>query len=248
MSIWGKLLGGAAGLALGGPLGALVGAVLGHALVDRPVETRATSTLPAKVDPEKRALTFTIAVIALAAKMARADGAATPAEFDAFRRLFHVAKQEQANVDRFYRMAQRSVAGFEVYARQIAQVFGPADRVLTDLLDTLFLIALVDGDLQPAERAYLEQVAQIFGFDADGFDRILARHVTGDGADPYRILGLPRESSLEAVRAAYRALAMANHPDRLAAGGVPFEFQKVAQNRMAAINAAYETIVRAHTL
>ena len=35
MSIWGKILGGAAGLAVGGPLGALIGAVAGHFAVDQ---------------------------------------------------------------------------------------------------------------------------------------------------------------------------------------------------------------------
>ncbi len=34
MSIWGKIIGGAAGFALGGPIGALLGVVGGHA-VDR---------------------------------------------------------------------------------------------------------------------------------------------------------------------------------------------------------------------
>ena len=32
MSIWGKIIGGAAGLALGGPLGALIGTAAGHAV------------------------------------------------------------------------------------------------------------------------------------------------------------------------------------------------------------------------
>ena len=32
MSIWGKIVGGAAGFALGGPLGALLGAVAGHVI------------------------------------------------------------------------------------------------------------------------------------------------------------------------------------------------------------------------
>jgi len=60
MSVWGKVSGAAAGLFVGGPVGAVVGAVVGHIFVDR------------EADP---GVTFTIAVVALAGKMARADGA-----------------------------------------------------------------------------------------------------------------------------------------------------------------------------
>ena len=59
MSIWGKVSGAATGLFVAGPVGALVGAVAGHFFLDR------------DSDP---GVTFTIAIIALAGKMAKADG------------------------------------------------------------------------------------------------------------------------------------------------------------------------------
>ncbi|MFQ6018933.1 MAG: molecular chaperone DjiA, partial [Kiloniellaceae bacterium] len=69
MSVWGKILGGAAGFALGGPLGALLGAVAGHA-VDK---MRADAAGGDAADATKR-IAFTIGVIVLGAKMAKADG------------------------------------------------------------------------------------------------------------------------------------------------------------------------------
>src|SRR5271168_1742079 len=108
MSVWGKISGAAAGLLVGGPVGALVGAVAGHFLFDH------------RGDP---GVTFTIAMIALAGKMAKADGSATPEEFDIFLRIFSVPPQEEANVRRIYNLARQDVAGYESYARQIAQLF-----------------------------------------------------------------------------------------------------------------------------
>src|SRR5579864_7749938 len=98
MAIWGKISGGAAGLALAGPLGALVGAVAGHFLLDR------------ETDP---GVAFTIAVIALAGKMAKADGDVSDAELAAFQRVFQVPPQEAANVQRIFNLARQDVAGYE---------------------------------------------------------------------------------------------------------------------------------------
>src|SRR4249919_287059 len=109
MSIWGKFGGAVAGLVTGGPLGALLGALAGHFLIDR--------------DGEDTAVGFTIAVIALSAKMAKADGIVTDEEVRAFERLFRVAPEESANVRRVFDLARRDTAGFEAYAAQIAHLF-----------------------------------------------------------------------------------------------------------------------------
>ena len=90
MSIWGKLLGGAAGFALGGPLGALLGAVAGHA-VARLADVPAPGTaLPGSAAEEAeraatRQIAFTIGVIVLGAKIAKADGVVSRSEVAAFK-------------------------------------------------------------------------------------------------------------------------------------------------------------------
>jgi DnaJ like chaperone protein len=239
MSIWGKLLGAAAGLAVGGPLGALVGAVLGHAALDRPLAKRALAR-----DPERRQVAFSIAAIALAAKMARADGDATEEEFFAFRRLFHVAPAEEANVVRFWNQARQCSAGYEAYAKQVASLLGPGTPILQDLLDALFLIAVADPPIAQAELDYLRSVAQLFGFDAATFARVQRRHMAPDPDDPHVILEVEPGASREAIKAAYRRLARETHPDILHAQGVPPEFQRMAQARMAVINAAYAALTK----
>lgn len=231
MSTWTILIGAAAGLLLGGPLGALAGAAGGERLPRR---------IPA---PERRQVTFTIAAIALAAKMARADGVATEQEFGVFERLFAVPAAEHANAVRFYRLAQGSVAGFEAYAEQAAALLGTGSPVLEDLLEALLLIATVDG-VHPEELVYLDAVAARFGFDAAAYAAIRARHIAPGPDDPYRVLGLAPGAPPAAIRAAWRALVKLHHPDRHLAAGTPPEFIRVAEARMAAINAAYTALAR----
>jgi DnaJ like chaperone protein len=248
MSIWGILLGAAAGLALVGPLGALVGGALGHNIIDRPLNKRKSTQalLCSKTGKsvERRQVAFTIAAIALSAKMARADGEATDAEFLAFRRLFHVEQNEEANVIRFWNLAKKSTDGFEVYARQVVDLFGINSPLLVDLLEALILIAATDPPLSRQEQQYLERVAHIFGLSSAHFTQIMKRHLNPSDEDPYHVLGLKPGVSLAQIRQAYREQARQTHPDSLYAQGVPPEFSRIAHLRMAALNAAYTTLTK----
>src|ERR1700761_4049312 len=227
MSIWGKVSGAGAGFLVGGPVGALVGAVAGHFIFDR------------EADP---GIVFTIAVIALAGKMAKADGEVSDAELDAFHRVFRVPAQEEANVARIFNLARQDVAGYEIYAGQIARLFMGNPALLEDILDGLFEIAKADGVLHPGESAFLEKVAEIFGFAPNEFRRIRASHFAPELTDPYVILGVSYVAGEDEIRQTYRRLVRENHPDSLMARGVPAEFVKLANDKLAAINGAYEKI------
>jgi DnaJ like chaperone protein len=227
MSVWGKVGGAAAGLVVGGPVGALVGALAGHFFLDR------------DADP---GVTFTIAVVALAGKMAKADGVVTDQEFEVFRRIFSVPAQEEANVRRVFNLARQDMAGFEHYAGQIAGLFRDNPAVLEDVLDTLFEIAKADGVLHPCEARFLERVAEIFGFAPNEYRRIRASHFAPELSDPYVVLGVSYVADDDEIRRTYRRLVRENHPDGLIARGVPAEFLKLATDKLAAINGAYEKI------
>jgi DnaJ like chaperone protein len=234
MSIWGKLAGAAAGLAIGGPIGALIGAVAGHYAVDR--EGSADGG-----DPRAQ-VAFTIGVIALGAKMAKADGVVTSDEVSAFKQVFTVPPSEVRNVARIFNLAKQDVAGYEAYAGQLAGLFRDDRQMLEDVLDGLFHIAKADDVVHPAELEYLESVAGIFGFGAHDFARIKARHIVRGRGDPYLVLGLDPGARNEEVKGAWRRLVAENHPDRHIARGMPEEFIAIANDKIAAINAAYDDI------
>ena len=238
MSVWGKIIGGAAGYVLGGPIGALLGALAGH-IADR---VRDAGARERDEDPTA-SITFTIGVIVLSAKMARVDGTVSPDETSVFRSLFRVPEGERPNVDRLFRLAQQDAAGFEPYARQLADLLRGRPGVLEELLDCLFMIALADGHVQDSELDFLRRTAEIFGFSAADFRRIREGHLGPDSSDPHTILGVDPEASDREIRDAWRRLIKTHHPDRLVAEGAPHEFVNVATAKLAAINVAYDRIM-----
>jgi DnaJ like chaperone protein len=152
--LWGKLGGAGLGFALGGPLGALLGGFAGHVLVDGE---------GALLGPPPRDLVFTTGLVALAAKMAKADGVVMRSEADAFARIVAVPDSERDRIKGLFDLAKTTTAGFESYASQLADAFRDEPKLLEDVLDGLFLIATADQAVHEAELAYLQSVAGLFG-------------------------------------------------------------------------------------
>lgn len=192
--------------------------------------------------PPEQSVGFTIAVIALGAKMAKADGQVTRDEVTAFRDVFHIPPEDEAAAGRVFNLARQDVAGFEDYARRIRRMFGDGTDALSDLMEGLFYIAVSDGAYHPDEETFLRRVQEIFGVSEPAFRRMRARFVPDADPDPYEILGVPPDAPMGEVRKAWRALVRDSHPDRMIARGVPAEAVKMAERRMQAINRAWEEI------
>ncbi len=187
---------------------------------------------------------FSTAVTALGAKLAKADGRADAAEFAAFAAAFQPAEGGERDVRRLYDLARQTTHGFESYARRLAKRYSRCPQILEDVLDGLFHIAKSDGAVTAHELRYLEQVAELFGIGPLSFRRIKAMHLGGGADDPYVILGVPHDAPDAVVRSAWKAALSEAHPDRAAARGLPAEYIEVAQAKSAAINAAFDQIVR----
>ena len=240
MSIWGVIIGGTAGFALGGPIGGLLGAVAGHA-----VEKRLG---PTGTDPQAtKRVAFTVTVIALSAKMAKADGIVTHDEIAAFRERVHIPPSEVKQVGKFWDLARQTPAGYKDYANQVAHLFPAKSPILEQLLDLLFHIAKSDGDITAPEQNYLLNVARIFGFDNSEFDRLVAIH-RSSGPSAYEILGVNADCDNQTLTQRWKELVRTHHPDTLIANGMPEEFVAAANDKLARINAAYDTLVQQRCL
>jgi DnaJ like chaperone protein len=193
--------------------------------------------------PPQRTVAFTIAVIALGAKMAKADGLVTRDEVTAFREVFTIPPEDEGSAARLFNMARQDVAGFEEYAHRIKAMFGEdPNGMLCDLMEGLFHIAVADGQYHPKEDDFLHRVAEILGLNERQFTSLRARFVPDAQPDPYDVLGVDPNTPLEKVRAAWRKLVRDTHPDRMMARGLPEEAVKLAEKRLIAINRAWETI------
>ena len=257
------LVGGVLGYLVGGAVGGVIGAVAGH-LIDRyraqerrsrrrqrsraSTQAGAFGAKPIFDDPtETRRIAFATAIIVLGAKLAKADGHVTRDEVDAFKKRFKFSEQEVGGVARIYDQAKQSAEGFEPYARQIAALFGRDPVMLEELLIGLFEVARADGDLKTGEIEFLREVAAIFGFGQTKFEQMRATfgavgQPTSHAEDPYKVLGVSRSATDADVKKTYRKLVRELHPDQLIAKGLPKEFVSRANNRLAAVNTAYDQI------
>lgn len=190
---------------------------------------------------ERRAVAFTIAMIALSAKMAKADGIVTEDEVLAFQDLFEIPEPERANVGRLYDLARRDISGFDVYARRLATLYESETFLLEDILDGLFHIATADGVVHERELAFLETVGSIFGIEGPAFERFRLRHVS-TGTDAYAVLGADPSWSDEALKRRYRDIVSEHHPDRMLARGLPAPFIRMANEKLASVNRSWAEI------
>ncbi|MEM8647313.1 MAG: molecular chaperone DjiA [Pseudomonadota bacterium] len=193
-------------------------------------------------EPEEQ-VAFTIGVIALGAKMAKADGVVSEAEVAAFKQVFTVHDEELTNVARVFNLAKQDVAGYDAYARRLARLFKDKPEVLETVLDGLFHISKADNVVHPVELDYLHSVAEIFGMSEECFARIKARHLVGD-LNPYMVLGIGPDASNDEIKEWYRKLVREIHPDKLVANGMPEEAVELAGKSLATINAAYDEVAR----
>jgi DnaJ like chaperone protein len=192
--------------------------------------------------PPERSIAFTIAVIALGAKMAKADGYVTTDEVKAFRQVFRIPSGEENNAARVFNLARQDVTGYELYAKRISLMFGQGHQTLVDLLEGLFHIATADNDYHPNEDKFLSMVSSIFGLKEAQFKAIRARCVPNMEPDPYTVLGVDLNDDFAKIKGAWRDLVRTYHPDRMIARGLPEEAINLAERRIIQINKAFEAV------
>ena len=196
--------------------------------------------------PPERSVAFTIAVIALGAKMAKADGHVTRDEVTAFRQVFVIPPAEEAHAARVFNLARTDVAGYQAYAQAIARMFRGRPEVLEAILEGLFFIATADGEYHPKEDEFIHEVATIFGLSEARFQALRCCFVPDTPKDAHAVLGVSPDMPLAQIRRHWQRLVRENHPDRLIAAGLPEEAITLATHKLAAINRAWEEIAAAH--
>ena len=190
--------------------------------------------------PPERSVAFTIAVIALGAKLAKSDGTVGRAEVAAFRRVFIIPRSEEKNAARVFDLARQDVAGFDAWARRIAAMFPPGDPVLADVIEGLCIIAVADGGMHENEILFIDEVGRIFGLPAERVAAIRLRHDRQSDCPPCDVLGIPLDAPLPEARKRFRSLILEAHPDRAIARGLPPEAVRLAEARTRRLNEAWE--------
>ena len=248
MSVWGKVIGGAAGFALGGPLGAMMGVMAGN-IYDKKRKISSTHQgIPNQqkkyhgISNQEKQHIFALSVIILTAKLAKADGVVTQDEIEVFKEKFKIPPQEEEQVRKIFNEAQKTVYGFESIAQQVGELFQDSQEVLEEIINNLFYVAEADGKISDSEISFIKSVSSIFKFDENTFQRIYQTRLNDKESDPYKVLGVKRTDNDETIKNAWIKLNKEHHPDNLVAKGMPPEFIEQATKETSSINTAYDKI------
>ncbi len=249
--VLGAMLGLALGLIIGGPLPiillTLVGTVLGH-------HVDGLNVLPSEVPPgeplSRDSLDasaqqhFARHLCALFLEVARADGEVIRDEVRVVREYFaeelRYGPESLELVRRLLKEFLERPPSADKAAAACRDEMKISERLL--LLDALYELALVDGQLHRAEKDTLRRLALALGLSEEELRSVASRHSEDDGERHYARLGLTPEASDADLKRAWRQLAATHHPDRVAHLGPGAAEQ--ASRRFQEIREAYDEIRR----
>lgn len=239
----GLLLGGVRGLVLGALIGYGARWALGSALSGGTQRTQSR---------------FLDATFAVMGALSKADGVVTADEIQAAQRIFDMLRLSDQQRESAKAAFNRGKApdfdlDAEVDSLRGAVVFGRVP-LLRLFLQLQCMAVAADGRIDAAEHAMLVRIARRVGLterdvaQLEALLRASAGSVPGGPPardrldDAYTALGLQDSASDADVKRAYRRLASENHPDKLAARGLPESMRQLAEERTREINVAYDLI------
>ncbi|WP_275286491.1 co-chaperone DjlA [Halomonas elongata] len=247
------LIGGLLGFLVGGPVGLLIGGGLGYWLVRR----LRRSMLGRLAGVQAQFLESTFAVMGC---MCKADGQVSEAELDASRQLWdrlRLSEEQRAKARADFTRGKGADFDLEAELAKIRQIVGTQPALRQVFLQVQLAAIAADGELHPAERDMLMRVVRGLGCSEAEIAQIEAmlRSSAEGGAttheisleDAYQVLGVSSDASDAEIKRCYRRLMSENHPDKLAAKGLPENMREVAKERTSEIGNAYERIRKARS-
>jgi DnaJ like chaperone protein len=250
MSWLSGLIGGGIGAMIAGPFGAIIGAAIGANMgggTQKPGISIGFSNAQ-----RKQALFFT-AAFSMVGKLAKADGRVCEDEIAAIQRISREVLGLDEQTRKFalgvFQQAKDSRESFADYARQFGELFWQEPQLCSFMMNFLFEVALADGKLHPSEEQMLQQAKQAFRLHDSVYESIRSRHTGSSTASPlglekhYAVLGVPQGATKAEVKKAYRMKVSEFHPDKIEGKGLPPEFIKFANDKVAEINGAYDAVM-----
>lgn len=243
-------IGGLIGFAFGRWSGLLIGALIGY-LLTRSIKV---SVIGAAHKIQSQFLDSTFAVMGAVCK---ADGQVTHDEIRIAEMLFdrlHLGGAARESAKQAFNRGKSPGFDLDAEVRRFAQA-ARGQRVLLQMFLQVQLSAVTaDGAAHPAEHEMLMRIARGLGLSEAEVQALEAMLRGGGGTrapsqssvdDAYRVLGVPASASDAEVKKAYRRLMSQNHPDKLAAKGLPESMREMAEQKTREITAAYERVERA---
>ena len=243
------------GAAFGGFGGLIIGGLIGYAgtfalkkLVMGTLQVAQTALLDS---------TFSIM-----GALCKADNIVTREEIKAVEQTFDMLKlqgESRAQAKAAFNRGKQPDFNLDAAVDQFAQISRGRGPLLQLFLQLQCMAVAADGRIDPAEHAMLVRIAQRLGLterDVSQLEALLRAATGGPSAaggppqkdrldDAYAALGITADATPAEVKRAYRKLISQNHPDKLAARGLPESMRPVAEERSRELNSAYDLIKNA---
>lgn len=235
MAWTGKIIGGVLGSFIG-PWGTAIGIGIGHQF-DKGASRVQTA-----------GMVMQVAFFGCLAKLAKADGKITKEEINAVEqiiaRLGYAPRMREAAIEIFRKAKDDSHTAAD-YLNQLASIIQFNPQIAMTFIAALHAVAQADGLIHPNEREILLQAERAFRLSPGTIDAMLGGGRASNLDDAYKALEVTPEMSDAEIKSVYRQKCIEFHPDKLASKGLPEEFMKFANEQLAKVNEAYDTIKKA---
>lgn len=239
------------GLVLGGFRGLLLGALLGYA-AGWYLRTQVLGRLQV-VQAELIDATF-----AVMGALCKADRVVTREEIRVAEGLFdrlHLSREQRQAAKAAFNRGKLPDFDLDAETDRYARIARGRMPLLQIFLQVQVMAVAADGKVHPAEHEMLVRVARRLGLteaDVAQLEALLRAGAGGPSApdipsgrrleDAYAALGVRPEATDADIKRAWRRLMSQNHPDKLAARGLPESMREIAEERSREINTAYEIV------
>lgn len=246
------VIGGGLGAMVAGPFGAIIGAAIGAGMGGN--QTLPQGGVGGFNQSQQRQTIFFTAAFSMVGKLAKADGRVCPNEIAAIEKISKEAlgldAQTRQYANNVFNQAKNSPESFANYAGQFGNLFSQDQQMCSFMMSFLFQVAMADGELHPQEEAMLLEAKIAFRLPESLYqtlrNRFVGQHSSAVSiAKHYENLGVTNSATNAEVKKAYRKKASEYHPDKIEGQGLPPEFIKFANDRLAEINESYGVIMSA---
>ncbi len=241
MNIRKQLLWGGLGWVLGGPIGAIIGYSLGS-MKDQ--SNYSNNYFDSKSYPSTQPGDFMVSLLVLFGAVMKADRKMLKSELD-FVKTFLAKEFNSKQVQDFmalFRDILKQDYPMSDVCKQIARSMDHPSRL--ELIHILFGLSLSDGNIHPNEEKLIHTISNYLNINKNDFSSIRAMFIKDIESD-YKILEIPKSSTDEQVKKAYRKMAIKYHPDKVSHLGE--EVKNLAEEKFKMVNQAYSNIKNSRT-
>jgi DnaJ like chaperone protein len=243
-AVLGALFGGFPGLLIGAALGYGAGAVMRQTLVG------------GLQIVQSQMIESTFGVMGALCKV---DSVVTRDEINAVEQVFNMLRlneEQRRQAKAAFSRGKQPDFDLDSAVDQFARISRRRGPLVQLFLQLQVMAVAADGKVDPAEHGMLVRIARRLGLHEHNvaqLEALLRAGTAGPSArgappardrleDAYEALGVAADATPADIKRAYRKLISQNHPDKLAARGLPESMRAVAEERSREINAAYDLI------